>query len=289
MGSDRHYPEEQPVVKLAVDRFAIEQHPVTNAQFAAFVDATGYVTVAERPLDPALYPGAPPENLLPGSLVFTPTDGPVDLGNLSQWWRWVTGASWRSPEGPGSSIIDRGDHPVVQVVAEDAEAYATWCGRRLPSEVEWEYAARGGLEAAAFAWGDDKLPDGRRMAKYFEGAFPYRNTPSDGHEHTAPVGTYPANRYGLVDMCGNVWEWTADWYSETARETSGCCGLDRSRVVNPDESLDPLLPHTPVPRRVIKGGSHLCADEYCQRYRPAARRPQMIDTSMSHIGFRCCT
>jgi formylglycine-generating enzyme len=272
MGSDEHYSEEAPVHRVRVDAFSIDRYEVTNARFAEFVDATGYVTVAERPLDPADFPGAPPENLVPGSLVFTPTAGPVDLRHLSQWWAWTPGACWRTPEGPGgSSVEERWEHPVVHVAHEDAAAYAAWVGARLPSEAEWEFAARGGLERAAFTWGDEARPDGRIMANTWDGLdFPWRSTGESGFLRTAPVGTFPPNGFGLYDMAGNVWEWTDDWWGGDA-----------------ESSLDPAQPQFGVPRKVVKGGSHLCADSYCLRYRPAARRPQMIDTGMSHIGFRC--
>jgi sulfatase modifying factor 1 len=267
VGSDQHYPEESPARTVTVEGFRIERLPVTNAQFAAFVRATRYVTVAERPLDPVEYPGAPAENLQPGSLVFTPTPGPVDLRHLDQWWTWTPGASWRRPEGRGSSLADRADHPVVHVAHEDAEAYATWAGLTLPTEVEWEAAARGGLDHATYTWGEDPEAPGERRANFWHGRFPWRADP--GYGRTSPVGAFPANPYGLHDMAGNVWEWTADLYDDTDR---GCCGPEDARA---------------VPRRVVKGGSFLCADSYCRRYRPAARRPQAIDTGMSHIGFRC--
>lgn len=288
MGSDDFEPEEAPAHPVRIDGLWVDVHPVTNAAYAAFVAETGYVTVAERPLDPADYPGAPIENLVPGSLVFTPTEGPVDLRHLSQWWRWVPGASWRHPEGPGSSIDSRHDHPVVHVAHEDAEAYASWAGRSLPTEAEWERAARGGLEGRAYEWGDDATPGGARLAKFYEGDFPYRNAPRDGHERTAPVGSYPANGFGLHDMTGNVWEWTDDWYAEQhpAPADRPCCIPANPRGGDLEGSLDPRQPQFAIPRKVIKGGSHLCADSYCRRYRPAARRPQMIDTGTSHIGFR---
>ena len=288
MGSDHHEAEEAPAHPVQVDGFWMDVHPVTNRQFAAFVDAAGYVTVAERPLDPADYPGAPPENLVPGSLVFWPTQGPVDLRHLSQWWGWTPGASWSHPEGLLSSVDDRGDHPVVQVAFEDAAAYAAWAGKELPTEAEWERAARGGLVGQAYAWGDEATPGGERLAKYWTGDFPYRNTASDGYQRTAPVGSYPTNEFGLADMTGNVWEWTADWYSEHHPDPapSACCVPGNPRGGSLEGSVDAHQPQFPIPRKVIKGGSFLCADSYCQRYRPAARRPQMVDTAMSHVGFR---
>jgi formylglycine-generating enzyme required for sulfatase activity len=275
VGSDKHYPEEGPAKTVSVDEFWIQARQVTNADFAEFVYATGYVTVAERQLNPGDYPDAPPENLQPGSMVFTRTSGPVDLRHLSQWWTWTPGASWRHPVGPHSSIDKRADHPVVHVAYEDAESYAQWAGLVLPTEAEWEIAARGGLESATYTWGDEPEQPGQRLANYWHGDFPWR--PDAGYGRTAPVGSFPANDYGLFDMAGNVWEWTTDWYADT-REGDPCCE---------GGSYDPRQPQFRVPRRVIKGGSFLCADNYCLRYRPAARRPQMVDTGMSHIGFRC--
>jgi formylglycine-generating enzyme required for sulfatase activity len=286
MGSDVHYPEEAPAHAAVVGGYWIDRYQVTNLQFDEFVAATGYVTVAERPLDPDDYPGAPAENLVSGSMVFTRTTGPVDLRHLSQWWRWTPGASWRHPDGPGSSLDDRADHPVVHVAYEDAEAYAAWAGKALPGEAEWERAARGGFDAAAFVWGDEPERPGQRLANYWHGDFPWR--PVDGYGSTAPVGSYPPNGNGLHDMAGNVWEWTTDWWSRHAEDPAGSCCVPTERPrPTMESSYDPAQPQFRVPRRVIKGGSFLCADSYCQRYRPAARRPQTIDTGMSHIGFRC--
>ena len=287
MGSDRHYPEEASAHRVELDGFWLGRDEVTNEQFAAFVAATGYVTVAERPLDPSQFPGAPPENLVPGSLVFTMTPGPVDLRHLAQWWTWTPGGSWRRPEGPGSSIGGREDHPVVHVAQEDAEAYAAWVGAVLPTEAQWERAARGGLDGATFTWGDDPEPAGARLANYWHGDFPWR--PEPGYGRTSPVGSYPPNAYGLHDMAGNVWEWTADWYTSNhpLDLDKPCCVPSNPRGGTPEASHDPAQPQFSIPRKVIKGGSHLCADSYCLRYRPAARRPQMVDTGMSHIGFRC--
>jgi formylglycine-generating enzyme len=289
MGSDEHYPEESPVHRVRLDPFAIDRCEVTNARFAEFIAATGYVTVAERPLDPADFPGAPPENLVPGSLVFTPTAGPVDLRHLSQWWAWTPGACWHAPEGPGSSVEDRSEHPVVHVAHEDAAAYAAWAGARLPSEAEWEFAARGGLERAVYTWGDTARPDGRIMANTWDGPdFPWRSTGESGFLRTAPVGSFPPNGFGLYDMAGNVWEWTDDWWARhAAGADTPCCVPVNPRGGVLESSFDPAQPEFRVPRKAIKGGSHLCADSYCLRYRPAARRPQMIDTGMSHVGFRC--
>jgi sulfatase modifying factor 1 len=268
MGSDEHYPEEAPEHRVSLDGFWMDAAAVTNAEFGAFVEETDYETVAERPLDPADFPGAPPENLVPGSLVFTPTPGPVDLRHMSQWWTWTPGACWKQPEGPDSSLAERESHPVVHVAYEDAQAYAAWAGKALPTEAQWELAARGGLEGATYTWGDAPEQEGQRLANYWHGDFPWR--PDPGYGTTAPVGSYPPNGFGLFDMAGNAWEWTTDWYGGSI-----------------EESYDPAQPQFRVPRKVIKGGSFLCADSYCLRYRPAARRPQMIDTGMSHIGFRC--
>ncbi|WP_083707354.1 formylglycine-generating enzyme family protein [Intrasporangium flavum] len=290
MGSAAHYPEEAPVHPVRVGAFEIWATPVTNAQFAAFVGVTGYVTVAERPLDPEQFPGAPAENLVPGSMVFTPTSGPVDLRHLSQWWTWVPGASWRAPYGPGSSVKRIPDHPVVHVCHEDARAYADWVGADLPTEAEWEYAARGGLEGATFTWGDEARPGGRIMANTWDGPdFPWRHTRESGFLRTSPVGSFPANGFGLHDMAGNVWEWTDDWWTSAHPEAaeSHCCAPVDPRGGRVEGSYDPRQPQFRIGRKVIKGGSHLCADSYCLRYRPAARRPQMVDTGMSHVGFRC--
>jgi sulfatase modifying factor 1 len=288
MGSADHYPEEAPVHRATVRAFSVRSTAVTNGQYAAFVGATNYVTVAERPLDPADYPGAPIENLVAGSLVFTMTPGPVDLRHMSQWWTWTPGASWHQPEGPGSSVANRQDHPVVHVAYEDAEAFARWAGEDLPSEAEWEYAARAGADGHAFMWGDEAVPDGEYLANFWQGDFPWRNNEADGFAGTAPVGSYPPNEVGLYDMAGNVWEWTTDWYADghPADAETACCVPTDPRGPSLESSFDPGQPQFSIPRRVIKGGSFLCADNYCQRYRPAARRPQMIDTGMSHVGFR---
>jgi len=279
MGSDRHYPEEAPARRVSVDDFRINRTQVTNREFAAFARATGYRTVAERPLDPAAFPDAPAENLQPGSMVFTGTPGPVDLRHISQWWAWVPAANWRRPFGPGSTIAARADHPVVHVAHEDAVAYAEWAGCRLPTEAEWELAARGGRHAASFTWGDAPEPTAARLANYWHGDFPWRAAP--GYGSTTPVGAFEPNGFGLYDMAGNVWEWTDDWYAAFSDEAPGCCvPNDSARAsIEPGSKFE-------VPRRVVKGGSFLCADSYCQRYRPAARRGQAVDTGMSHVGFR---
>lgn len=285
MGSDGHYPEEAPSHRVAVDGFWIDRYQVTNERFAAFVAATGYVTVAERPLDPAAFPGAPPENLVPGSLVFTMTPGPVDLRHTSQWWTWTPGASWRGPEGPRSTVAGRENRPVVHVALDDAEAYASWAGKELPTEAEWELAARGGLEGARFTWGDEPERPGERLANYWHGEFPWR--PDPGYGTTMPVGSFPANGLGLHDMAGNVWEWTTDWFQGHGEIADACCTMESPRGSRPEQSFDPTIEGVRIPRRVMKGGSHLCAPNYCRRYRPAARMAQAIDTSTSHLGFRC--
>ena len=274
MGSTSFYPEEAPIHTVTVAPFAIERHPVTNAEFAEFVDATGYVTVAEKPLDPALYPGVAQEDLLPGALVFRPTAGPVNLEDWRQWWDWVPGAHWRRPFGEGSDIVGKEHHPVVQIAYPDAGAYAAWAGRRLPTEAEWEYAAGAGA-ATTYPWGNESRVDGNLMANVWQGQFPYRNDGALGWVGTSPVGTFAPNGFGLLDMIGNVWEWTTTPYSthHLPDQVSSCCPP----------------PADPDPRVIqcLKGGSHLCAPEYCHRYRPAARSPQSQDSSSTHIGFRC--
>ena len=275
LGSDAHYAEEGPTREVTVDGFWMGTHQVTNAEFAAFVDDTAYATVAERPLDARDYPDAPPENLQPGSMVFRRTPGPVDLRHLDQWWAWTPGACWNHPRGPRSSVKGRERHPVVHVAFEDAEAYAAWAGSALPTETQWEVAARGGLAGATYTWGDEPEARGQKLANYWHGEFPY--LPDTGYGTTQPVGSFSANGYGLFDVAGNAWEWTADWWAEDT-VTESCCAAD---------SYDPNQPQFKIGRKVVKGGSFLCADSYCLRYRPAARRPQMVDTGMSHIGFRC--
>ena len=308
MGSEGQYAlrNEGPAHAVRVRAFFMDAHAVTNAQFAAFVEATGYVTMAERAVDweemrAQLPPGTPrpsDEELAPGSLVFTPSDGPVDLRNLSRWWRWVPGANWRRPEGPGSSIAERMDHPVVQVAWDDAQAYAAWAGKRLPTEAEWEFAARGGLVQARFAWGDAPLENaagGQPAANTWTGDFPWRNTAADGFVGTSPVKAFPPNAYGLYDMAGNVWNWCSDIYrhdtfTRRAWEPELC-----SNPVGPADSRDePLVPWDPSPptvagavRRVTKGGSYLCHEAYCESFRPAARRGTPPDTGSAHVGFRC--
>ncbi|MGO4594975.1 formylglycine-generating enzyme family protein [Leifsonia sp. 2TAF2] len=280
MGSEEFYREEGPVHDRPVDPFELDVAPVTNEEFAEFVAATAYVTVAERPLDPAEFPGADPAALVPGALVFTPTDGPVDLSDWRAWWRWQPGAYWREPEGPGSSIGERLQHPVVAVAYADALAYATWRGKRLPDEAEWEWAARGGHVGARYAWGDEREPDGRVMANTWHGAFPFRNDGALGWQGTSPVASFPPNGYGAFDLIGNVWEWTASPWSPR-HVPPGSVAVDAGSRTNL------LSGGSEAPRRVLKGGSHLCAPEYCLRYRPAARSSQTEDSAATHIGFRC--
>ncbi|PTN53883.1 formylglycine-generating enzyme family protein [Stenotrophomonas panacihumi] len=288
MGSNDHYPEERPARKVRVGAFAIDRHAVTNRQFARFVEATGHLTLAERPVDPADYPGADPALLVPASVVFVPPPGRVDLGNLHNWWQYLPGADWRHPRGPGSSLEGLEDHPVVQVGYEDALAYAHWAGKDLPTEAEWEYAAWGGREGSEFAWGDELVPDGRYMANTWQGEFPWDNQVLDGYAWTAPVGSFPPNGYGLYDMIGNVWEWTSDWYQTHDRlPGKACCTLENPRGGSREDSVDARAAGPQIPRRVMKGGSHVCAPNYCRRYRPAARMAQPIDTATCHVGFRC--
>jgi formylglycine-generating enzyme required for sulfatase activity len=289
MGSDEFYPEERPVHPVSVDGFWMDQHPVTVADFRRFVKATGYVTVAERPLDPADFPGADPAMLVPGALVFHRTRGPVNLSDFHNWWAYVPGASWRRPEGPGSTIVGRDRHPVTQVAFEDAEAYAAWAGKSLPTEAEWEFAARGALEGARFVWGDEFAPKGRMLANTWQGEFPWQNTLDDGFEGTSPVRSFPPNGYGLYDMAGNVWEWTDDFFTSRHSDpvAHACCAPHNPRTSSPEGSFGVGQPGENIPRRVMKGGSHLCAPNYCLRYRPAARQAETVDTSTGHIGFRC--
>jgi formylglycine-generating enzyme len=273
MGSNDHYREERPVRQESVPGFWMDAYPVTNAQFRQFVDTTGYVTFCERPPDQQLYPNADPSLLVPGSLVFRKPPGPVDLRDYRAWWQYVPGADWRHPEGPASTIAGRDHHPVVHVAYKDACAYVAWAGKALPTEPEWEFAARGGLDGATYAWGGTLAPEGRAMANTWQGRFPWENLREDGYEGTSPVDAFPANGYGLFDMIGNVWEWTASVFTPSHAENAktSCCV--------PSESDGE--------RRVVKGGSHLCAPNYCLRYRPAARQGETVDTSACHIGFRC--
>jgi formylglycine-generating enzyme required for sulfatase activity len=277
MGSDRHYPDEAPAHRVAVDGFWMDHTPVTNADFRKFARATGHVTVAELAPDPAPYPEALPEMLHPGSLVFVSPPAPVDMRDSRNWWQFVPGANWRHPSGPNSSIQDRGDHPVVHIAYQDAVTYARWAGKSLPTEAEWEMAARGGIEAADYAWGAELMPDGRPMANFWQGEFPWQNSRTHGYEGTSPVRAFPPNGYGVLDMIGNVWEWTTDWYTtwHPAEQAKACCIPRHPRG---REARD---------RRVTKGGSHLCSPNYSMRCRPAARFPEPVDTSTCHLGFRC--
>jgi formylglycine-generating enzyme len=285
MGSNTAYPEESPAHSATVEGFWIEKYTVTNEQFDRFVNATGHITTAERPPNAEDYPGALPEMLQPASVVFCKPLHRVDLRNHYNWWTYIPGANWRHPEGPGSSIADRAQHPVVHLSFEDAEAYAKWAGKELPTEAEWEFAARGGLDGATYAWGEDFTPDGKQMANTWQGEFPWQNLLADGYESTAPVGQFPPNGYGLYDMIGNVWEWTNDWYSAHHPAAKGCCGGSIPRG-DREASYDPQSPNIRIPRKVIKGGSFLCAPNYCRRYRPAARMAQPVDTSTCHVGLR---
>ena len=287
MGSDRHYPEEAPAHRVAVNGFWIDIHAVTNAEYARFVDATGYVTSAERSADPSDYPGAKPELLVPSSVMFKKASGPVDLRNPYHWWVYRAGADWRHPRGPGSHLKALMNHPVVHVAFADAQAYADWAGKELPTEAEWECAARGGLDGAEFTWGNELAPGGKAMANYWQGEFPWQNLLEDGYEWTAPADAFPANGYGLHQMAGNVWEWTVDWYQDHRAISHPCCTIANPRGGDPEHSFDPRTPDVKIPRKVMKGGSYLCAPNYCRRYRPAARMPQPVDTSTCHLGFRC--
>jgi sulfatase modifying factor 1 len=289
MGSAKHYLEERPVHRVTVDGFWIDRQPVTNEDFARFVAATGHVTFAELAPNPDDYPGALPEMLHPGSLVFVQATQRVKLDTVANWWTFMLGADWRHPQGPNSSLAGRERHPVVHVAYSDAEAYAAWAGKALPTEAEWEFAARGGLDGATYAWGEEFMPGGRPMANTWQGEFPWQNLAIDGFVGTSPGGTFPPNGYGLYDMIGNVWEWTTDWYQprHPAEQTKACCVPHNPRGGNQAASYDPAQPRIRIPRKVLKGGSHLCAPNYCRRYRPAARFPEPIDTSTCHVGFRC--
>lgn len=282
MGSDSHYPEEAPVRKATVEGFWMDQTAVTNRDFEKFVEETGYVTVAERPPDPAMFPGADPAQLVPGSITFFMPPGPVDMGNPGNWWRWTPGASWRQPWGPGSDLEGKDEHPVTQVAWEDVDAYARWVGKELPREADWERAARGGLEGAEFAWGDELSPGGVEAMNRWVGEFPWQFVETDTSRSvpdTVPVKSFPGNGFGLCEITGNTWEWTRTWFNEdrAAQGSGGCCGtVEGSRE-----------PGSGIPRKVLKGGSFLCAENYCSRYRPSARIPQTVDSATCHTSFRC--
>ena len=289
MGSDRHYAEEAPSHRVSVDGFWLDRSPVTNREFRRFVNATGYVTFAELKPKAEDYPGALPEMLKAGSLVFTPPKQRVDLRDWGHWWQFKFGANWRRPYGPRSTNSGLDAHPVVHIAYCDAEAYAAWAGKELPTEAEWEFAARGGLDQAEFAWGDEFMPGGAPMANTWQGEFPRENLEQDGYARTSPVTAFPPNGYGLHDMIGNVWEWTVDWWStgHPSDAPKACCIPSNPRGGPAAASFDPCQPAIKIPRKVLKGGSHLCAPNYCRRYRPAARHAEAIDTSTSHVGFRC--
>jgi formylglycine-generating enzyme len=284
MGHRGFYPEEEPVREVSLTGFLIDRGPVTVASFARFVEETGYVTLAERAPDRGAYPDADPDLLLPGSAVFHPTPGPVPLNEPHRWWAYVPGADWRHPWGRESDNSERAEHPVTHVAFADALAYAEWAGQSLPTEDEWEYAARGGLDGAVFAWGDEQYPCGELMANFWQGDFPWRNTGARGWRGTSPVGLFEPNGFELYDMTGNVWEWTSDEYPQPCADAlpagNSCCAPRMS-------GYDLGRRGAGIPSHVIKGGSHLCAASYCFRYRPAARQPGALDTSTSHIGFRC--
>lgn len=289
MGSDSHYSEEAPVHRVSVDSFFIDRTPVTNRQFKTFVRETGYITVAEKVPDAKDYPGALPNMLYAGSLVFSPPPNVTDLRDWGQWWTLMKGANWRRPYGPTSNINTLDSHPVVHVAYADALAYAKWLGKDLPTEAEWEFAARGGLDGVEYAWGDELTPNGQHMANTWQGNFPVENLGIDGYVRTSPVTAFPPNSYGLYDMIGNVWEWTRDWFvpRHDADLPKACCVPQNPRGPREEDSFDPATPNIRIPRKVLKGGSHLCAPNYCRRYRPAARHGESVDTSTSHVGFRC--
>ncbi|MBI3850952.1 MAG: formylglycine-generating enzyme family protein [Verrucomicrobia bacterium] len=280
MGSDEGQTDERPLHEVTVNGFWMDKTEVTNEQFEKFVRATGYVTVAERKPDPKDFPGVPSENLVPGSIVFTPPPGEVALDNHFAWWSYVPGANWRHPEGPDSTIQGREKFPVVHVSWDDAMAYAKWAGNRLPTEAEWEFAARGGLARQPYVWGKEQVPGGKWQANIWQGRFPNENTLADGFKGAAPVASFPPNGYGLYDVAGNVWEWCADWYLPDYYAHS-----PKENPPGPDTSFDPNEPG--VMKRVQRGGSYLCSDLYCIGYRPSARMKSTPDTGLSHTGFRC--
>lgn len=286
MGSDHHYPEEAPASTAAIEGFWLAETPVTVGQFREFVEDTGYETVAERAPDPAMYPGADPSMLVPGSLVFARPEGPVPLDDPSVWWRWCPGASWLAPWGPGSDLGGKDDHPVTHVSWEDASAYAGWAGVRLPTEVEWERAARGGLDGAEFPWGDELSPGGHQAMNRWVGEFPWDWHPGPhqlDRPDTVPVRSFDANGYGLFGVTGNVWELTSTWFTPGGAVAADCCGS----AGDPGKLEASREPGSGIPRKVMKGGSFLCAENYCSRYRPASRIPQTVESGTCHAGFRC--
>lgn len=286
MGSDKNYEEEAPARKVTVDGFWMDKYELTNAEFRKFIEDTGYVTFCEKPPNPNDYPGALPDMLMAASVVFKKPERKVDTRNIYEWWTYVAGANWKHPFGPDSDLEGRDNYPVVHLAYEDVEAYAKWAGKEIPTEAEWEFAARGGLDGKEFAWGDELYPDGKAMANTWQGDFPNENTLEDGYELIAPVGSYPPNGYGLHDIIGNVWEWTCDFYQYHSKSVNTCCSDFNPRIESPDFSFDTATPEIKIPRRVMKGGSYLCAPNYCRRYRPAARMAQAIDTSTCHLGCR---
>jgi formylglycine-generating enzyme required for sulfatase activity len=274
----------RPIHRVYVDGFFMDKTDVTNAQFSRFVRATGYVTVAERKPRAEDFPGAPPENLVPGSVVFVPPDHPVSLGNYFQWWTYIRGADWRHPLGPGSSIKGKDRYPVVHIAYEDAQAYAKWAGKRIPTEAEWEFAARGGIAGKPFVWGDEFRPHGKWMANTHQGPFPNSDTGADGYAGIAPVAQFPPNGYGLYDMAGNVWQWTSDWYRPDYYQQLAARGVARNPK-GPESSYDPSEPNQP--KKVHRGGSFLCTDQYCSRYIVGTRGKGEVSTGTNHLGFRC--
>jgi formylglycine-generating enzyme len=283
MGTN-HMEDAQPVHPVEVKGFWMDRTDVTNQEFAKFVKATGYVTIAERPLDPQEFPRLAPDELSPGSVVFTPPPGPVSLEHPLAWWSFVRGANWRQPDGPESNLRGKETYPVVQIAWPDAVAYAKWADKRLPTEAEWEFAARGGRDRQDYPWGNELTPNGKWMANTFQGTFPYQNTAQDGHAGVAPVASYPANDYGLFDMSGNVWQWVRDWYRPDyyAQLPTKDVTVDPQ---GPPDSYDPQ--EIGVQKRVQKGGSFLCTDQYCSRYMPGARGKGDPETATNHLGFRC--
>ncbi|MGC1299909.1 MAG: formylglycine-generating enzyme family protein [Alloacidobacterium sp.] len=275
----------RPIHRVYVDSFYIDKTDVTNAEFAKFVKATGYVTVAERKPKAEDFPGAPPENLVPGSVVFAPPDHTVPLNNYYQWWTYIPGANWRHPVGPESNIKGKDSYPVVQIAYEDAQAYAKWAGKRLPTEAEWEFAARGGMAGKPFVWGDQFRPNGKWMANTHQGHFPDKDSGADGYVGIAPVAKYPANPYGLYDMAGNVWQWTTDWYRPDYYRQLAAAGSVARNPQGPGSANDPAEPGQP--KKVQRGGSFLCTDQYCSRYIVGTRGKGEVSTGTNHLGFRC--